>query len=140
MRRRGRLTGLSDILIVIVLFIAIFQLAFVATDIFWVSVVVFTGWGFMLNGSGIIIQSLIQANVPNTIRGRVVSLYGMIWLGIPAVGAFVMGAAADFVGFRLPVAVGAGIIVIAFAWAVPRRARLRDEIRKMTTALSENRD
>jgi MFS family permease len=138
--RRGRLTGLSDILIVIVLFIAIFQLAFVATDIFWVSVVVFTGWGFMLNGSGIIIQSLIQANVPNTIRGRVVSLYGMIWLGIPAVGAFVMGAAADFVGFRLPVAVGAGVIVMAFVWAVPRRARLRDEIRKMTNSLSENRD
>jgi len=138
--RRGRLTGLSDILIVIVLFIAIFQLAFVATDIFWVSVVVFTGWGFMLNGSGIIIQSLIQANVPNTIRGRVVSLYGMIWLGIPAVGAFVMGAAADFVGFRPPVAIGAGVIIMAFAWAVPRRARLRDETRKMTTAMSENRD
>jgi MFS family permease len=138
--RRGKLTGLSDILIVIVLFIAIFQVAFVATDIFWVSVAVFTGWGFMLNGSGIIIQSLIQANVPNTIRGRVVSLYGMIWLGIPAVGAFVMGAAADFVGFRLPVAVGAGVIIVAFFWAVPRRARLRDEIAKMTQALSGKSD
>lgn len=136
--RRGRLTGLSDILIVIVFFIAIFQFAFVATDIFWVSVVVFTGWGFMLNGSGIIIQSLIQANVPDTIRGRVVSLYGMIWLGIPAVGAFVMGAAADFIGFRLPVAIGAGVIVIAFIWALPRRSRLRDETAKMTKSLAEN--
>ena len=138
--RRGRLTGLSDILIVIVLFIAMFQFAFVATNNFWISVAVFTGWGFMLNGSGIIIQSLIQANVPNTIRGRVVSLYGMIWLGIPAVGAFVMGAAADFVGFRLPVAAGAGMIVIAFIWAIPRRARLRDEIAKMTEALSGKAD
>jgi MFS family permease len=138
--RRGSLNGLSDILIVIVLFIAAFQLAFVATDNFWVSVVVFTGWGFMLNGSGIIIQSLIQANVPNEIRGRVVSLYGMLWLGTPALGAFAMGAAADFVGFRLPVAIGAGVILIAFAWAIPRRKRLRDEISKMTQALSENRD
>ena len=129
--RRGRLTGLTDILIVIVLFIAVFQLAFVATDIFWVSAIVFCGWGFMLNGSGIIIQSLIQANVPNEIRGRVVSLYGMIWLGIPAVGAFAMGAAADFIGFRVPVAIGAGAILIAFLWAVPRRARLRAEIAKM---------
>ena len=137
--RRGRLSGLSDILIVIVLFIAGFQLAFVATDNFWISVVVFTGWGFMLNGSGIIIQSLIQANVPNAIRGRVVSLYGMLWLGTPAVGAFAMGAAADFIGFRLPVAFGAGVILIAFLWAIPRRTRLRDEIAKMTHALSENR-
>ena len=93
----------------------------------------------MLNGSGIIIQSLIQANVPNAIRGRVVSLYGMLWLGTPAVGAFAMGAAADFIGFRLPVAFGAGVILIAFLWAIPRRTRLRDEIAKMTHALSENR-
>lgn len=136
--RRGRLTGLSDILIVIVLFIAVFQLAFVATNFFWASVIVFTGWGFMLNGSGIIIQSLIQANVPNEIRGRVVSLYGMIWLGIPAVGAFAMGAAADFVGFRMPVAIGAGVILIAFAWALPRRARLRTEIAKMVESTTKN--
>lgn len=136
--RRGRLTGLSDILIAIVAFIAVFQLAFVATDIFWVSVIVFTGWGFMLNGSGIIIQSLIQANVPNDIRGRVVSLYGMIWLGIPAVGAFAMGAAADFVGFRLPVAIGAAVIVVAFLWALPRRTRFRTEIAKMVDSRTEN--
>lgn len=136
--RRGRLTGLTDILIVIVLFIAVFQLAFVATDVFWVSVIVFTGWGFMLNGSGIIIQSLIQANVPNDIRGRVVSLYGMIWLGIPAVGAFAMGAAADFVGFRLPVAAGAGLILVAFLWALPRRPRFRAEIAKMVGSKAEN--
>lgn len=138
--RRGRLTGLSDILIVIVLFIAVFQLAFVATDIFWVSVVVFTGWGFMLNGSGIIIQSLIQANVPNEIRGRVVSLYGMLWLGVPAVGAFAMGAAADFVGFRVPVAIGAAVILIAFLWALPRRTRFRTEIAKMAETRPKNGD
>tara|TARA_E500000331_G_scaffold84169_1_gene79802 strand:+ start:1854 stop:3116 length:1263 start_codon:yes stop_codon:yes gene_type:complete len=132
--RRGRLTGLSDILIAIVFFIAIFQLAFVATDIFWISAIIFTGWGFMLNGSGIIIQSLIQANVPNKIRGRVVSLYGMLWLGVPAVGAFAMGAAADFVGFRFPVAIGAAIIIFAFFWALPRRAQFRDEIAKMANA------
>lgn len=137
--RRGRLTGLSDILIVIVLFIAIIQTAFVVTHTFWISVAVFTGWGFMLNGSGIIIQSLIQSNVPDTIRGRVVSLYGMIWLGTPAVGAFAMGTAADFIGFRLPVAIGAGVILVAFAWAITRRKRLREEIAKMTQSLSENR-
>lgn len=138
--RRGRLTGLSDILIAIVAFIAVFQLAFIATDVFWVSVVVFTGWGFMLNGSGIIIQSLIQANVPNDIRGRVVSLYGMIWLGIPAVGAFAMGAAADFVGFRWPVAIGAAVVLGAFIWALPRRAGFRDEIARMSEKRSKTED
>ena len=84
--RRGTLAGLSDILIVMVLLIAASQLAFVATDMFWVSLTVFIAWGFVLNGAGIVCQSLVQATVPDTIRGRVVSLYGMLWLGTPALG------------------------------------------------------
>ena len=126
--RRGTLLGLSDILILMVLLIAATQLAFVATDIFWVSVIVFVGWGFVLNGSGIICQSLIQATVPDTIRGRVVSLYGMLWLGTPALGAFAMGVSADYLGFRIPVAVGALVVLATFVWSLTRRKRLRESI------------
>ena len=108
--------------------IAAAQLAFVATDIFWISVSVFVVWGFVLNGSGIICQSLIQATVPDTIRGRVVSLYGMLWLGTPALGAFAMGVAADYLGFRIPVAAGAIVIVVTFVWSLTRRKRLRESI------------
>jgi MFS family permease len=126
--RRGTLSGLSDILIMMMCLIAAAQLAFVATDIFWVSVIVFIVWGFVLNGSGIICQSLIQATVPDTIRGRVVSLYGMLWLGTPALGAFAMGVAADYLGFRIPVAAGAIVIIATFIWSLNRRRRLRDSI------------
>ena len=69
-----------------------------------------------------------QATVPDTIRGRVVSLYGMLWLGTPALGAFAMGVAADFLGFRIPVAGGACIVVATFAWSLTRRRRLRNSI------------
>ena len=126
--RRGTLTGLSDILILMVLLIAATQLAFVATDIFWVSVIVFVAWGFVLNGAGIICQSLVQATVPDTIRGRVVSLYGMLWLGTPALGAFAMGVAADYLGFRIPVAAGAFVVLATFGWSLTRRGRLRESI------------
>ena len=126
--RRGTLSGLSDILILMVLLIAATQLAFVATDILWVSVIVFVAWGFVLNGAGIICQSLVQATVPDTIRGRVVSLYGMLWLGTPALGAFAMGVAADYLGFRIPVAVGAFVVLATFAWSFTRRSRLRESI------------
>jgi hypothetical protein len=49
-----------------------------------------------------------------------------------------MGAAADFVGFRPPVAVGAGVILIAFLWALPRRHRFREEIAKMAGDRQKN--
>ena len=111
-----------------VFLIAVAQFAFVATDIFWVSAAVFVGWGFVLNGSGIICQSLIQATVPDTIRGRVVSLYGMLWLGTPALGAFAMGVAADYLGFRIPVTAGAAVVLATFAWSLTRRRRLRENI------------
>ena len=126
--RRGTLAGLSDILIVMVLLIAASQLAFVATDMFWVSLTVFIAWGFVLNGAGIVCQSLVQATVPDTIRGRVVSLYGMLWLGTPALGAFVMGVAADHFGFRAPIAGGALVVLVTFAWALTRRNQLKVSI------------
>ncbi len=129
--RRGRLSGLGDILVAVLALIAVFQLGFVATDRFAVAAVVFVGWGFLLNAAGITVQSLIQADVPDSIRGRVVSLYGIFWLGTPSIGAFVMGVAADFVGFRLPVAFGACVILLAFCWGLTLRRRFRGEIRRM---------
>ena len=126
--RRGRLQGLSDILITTVLLIFVLQFLFIATDDFIIAAIVFVGWGFLMNAAGIIIQSLIQAEVPDSIRGRIVSLYGILWLGTPAIGAFVMGAAADFIGFRLPVAIGGCLILGVFLWSLPRRRTLRAEI------------
>lgn len=130
--RRGRLHGLGDILVAVILLIGITQLAFIATDRLEVAAAIFVGWGFLLNAAGITVQSLIQADVPDSIRGRVVSLYGILWLGCPSVGAFVMGAAADFVGFRWPVALGALVILAAFCWSLSQRRMFREEIRRMT--------
>ena len=122
--RRGKLSGLPDILIILILLIAVSQIAFISSNIFWVAACVFAGWGFVLNGSGIIAQSLVQTIVPDSIRGRVVSLYGMLWLGTPAIGALVMGVAADFVGFRIPVAVGGICIFAVYFWARFHRQKL----------------
>ena len=130
--RRGRLHGLGEILVAVILMIGITQLAFIATDRLEVAAAIFVGWGFLLNAAGITVQSLIQADVPDSIRGRVVSLYGILWLGCPSVGAFVMGAAADFVGFRWPVALGALVILAAFCWSLSQRRMFREEIRRMT--------
>lgn len=158
--RRGRLTGLGEILLINMALLAIIQVGFAWSDQLvgdarrFVVPIPLTGlsfpatvdllmgalmiamWGFTLNGCGIVAQSLIQANVPDSIRGRVVSLYGMLWLGTPAVGAFIMGAAADAVGFRWPVATGAAMVLAAGIWGLTHRRRFRTEIARMTRRLS----
>ncbi len=154
--QRGRLVGLADILTVNLVFLAVFQLLFTQSDMllqdpakFTIHVpllnlsveasadliagaIVIAFWGAVLNGSGIIVQSLIQANVPDSIRGRIVSLYGMMWLGTPAVGAFVMGIIADFTDFRMPVAVSAAVILVAALRSFMLRVRFREEIARMS--------
>ena len=130
--RRGRLRGLGDILTASIFLIFVTQTAFAASPDIATAAAVFVVWGFLLNACGIIVQSLVQAEVPDSIRGRVVSLYGILWLGTPAVGAFIMGAVADFVGFRWPVATAAAAILAAFALSLALRQRFRREIANMT--------
>ncbi|NVK39681.1 MAG: MFS transporter [Oceanospirillaceae bacterium] len=45
-------------------------------------------------------QALIQLCIADQYRGRVLSIWTVVSLGVPALGAFVIGAAADAFGFR----------------------------------------
>jgi MFS family permease len=66
-------------------------------------------------------QTLIQASVDPDLRGRVVSLYGMVAQDVPAVGAMMMGGFAEHLGLQLPVAVGAGICLLLWWWGLRQR-------------------
>ena len=52
-------------------------------------------------------------------RGRVMSLYGMISRGAPAIGAIVMGSLAEVLGFQAPV-LGGAILLVLWWWASQR--------------------
>jgi len=56
-------------------------------------------------------QALAQLVVENEYRGRVLSLWTVIAMGAPAIGALFMGALADWYGFA-PVLVGFSLVVI----------------------------
>jgi MFS family permease len=64
---------------------------------------------------------LVQLAVEDNMRGRVMSIYGLIFRSGPALGTLIMGFAAEYVGLRWPVAVGAGICL--FFWAITIRNR-----------------
>ncbi|MEQ9639642.1 MAG: MFS transporter [Alphaproteobacteria bacterium] len=73
---------------------------------------------------GVGTQTLLQMSVAGEVRGRVLSLYGIIFRSGPAAGAFVMGLASEFVGLRWPLAIGAGIAFLMWAWLWRRRGAI----------------
>lgn len=86
----------------------------------WFSValacMVLAGFGMVVAGVGT--QTLLQTSVEDAMRGRVLSLFGLIFRGGPALGALVMGAASEIVGLQAPVAAGTivGLIASMLIW------------------------
>src|SRR5439155_11996508 len=75
-----------------------------------------------------IISAILQVNLPNELRGRVMGIYGLTWDLMP-VGGLIAGAIAEFAG--APIAVGFGgfmvaIMALAVALLLPNVRRLED--------------
>lgn len=114
--QRGPVTGLTKASINATFLMSASLIAFTATDIYWFALpcLLFTGFGMIITGVGE--QTLIQNAVDPAMRGRVMSLYGMISRGAPAFGALIIGGLADFLGFRLPLMGAAVILALAWLW------------------------
>lgn len=56
------------------------------------------------------ISTILQLNLPNELRGRVMSIYGLVWELMP-VGGMIAGGIAEFAG--APMAVGFGGVMVA---------------------------
>ncbi len=113
-------------------------LAFVATGALWgtlwvaLPLMVLMGAAFIMQGIGN--QTLIQAAVDPDFRGRVISLYGITVRGMPAIGALIVGAIAETQGLALPVAGGALVCLLVWAWAWRNRSFYADNLETETAA------
>jgi len=96
----------------------------VAVQALWLAAVLLAVFGVALVILGAGTQSLIQAEVAPEMRGRVLSLNGLIIRGGPALGALVMGWAADYVGLAAPLMAGALVCGLVFLVMLRRGARL----------------
>ena len=114
--QRGTATGLTVHVIFSLLLGALGVLGFCASDNYYNGLVCsfFIGAAIVIGGTGT--QTLMQNAVDGAMRGRVMSLYGMIYRGGPALGALAMGSAAEFVGFRVALSVGGLVCLAVFFW------------------------
>lgn len=71
-------------------------------------------------------NSTVQVTVPDGMRGRMMSLYVLVFVGVTPLGAFLMGSLAETVGIAVACAVGGGAgltSVLVFAWTWHRGRR-----------------
>lgn len=122
--QRGRLAGLTGIVLAAVTAAGALVTLFAVTGVFWLATAAMAMAGFALSVFGIGTQTLIQSAVAGHMRGRVMSLWGLIFRGGPALGALAMGWLSGYFGLGWPLAVGGALSAGAGFLAWSRRATL----------------
>jgi MFS family permease len=125
---RGSLVGLARVTIVGYCGTGLAALCFVATNYFWFGVLCCAGIGFFLNVMSTSIQSLMQFSAEDSMRGRVMSLYLLIYRGMPAVGAVIIGFLASTFSLRIAGGVAAVTCLIYILFVLPKQAAIANSM------------
>jgi MFS family permease len=101
---------------------------------FWLSVLLLLPVGYFIMLQMASSNTLIQVMVPDALRGRVMALYSMMFMGMAPLGALMGGALSDRLGAPLTVAIG-GLASIAGAWWFGvQLPKIRVEARRLIVA------
>ncbi len=106
---RQQLRGLGNVVAYAAIGLGISLMTFSASRWYLVSLaaLVFAGFTMMMQFTAT--NTLIQAMVPDQLRGRVMSIYTMMFLGMMPIGSLLAGTIADHIG--APITVGLGGLV-----------------------------
>jgi len=101
---------------------------------FWLSAALLLPVGFCMMLQMSSSNTLIQAMVPDHLRGRVMAVYSMMFMGMAPFGALFAGALADRLGAPITVAMGAVACVGGAALFWIRLPKIRVEARRLIVA------
>jgi MFS family permease len=101
---------------------------------FWLSVVLLLPAGYSMMLQMACSNTLIQTMVPDQLRGRVMSVYSMMFMGMAPFGAFFGGALADRFGAPITIAVGGIACVLGAIWFGRALPDLRIEAHRLIIA------
>lgn len=94
-------------------------LSFVRQPAFAYPILLMTGFLMIVNNA--MANGMLQTMVPDEYRGRLMSIYSMIVVGLPQViGAFSAGAVAGLIGVQWAIG-GAAVMMLGFSWWLLRR-------------------
>src|SRR3954471_12342608 len=131
---KKRVKGLGTWVAVSVAMFGVALVAFSFSRHLWLSclLIVFTGFFMMVQMSSS--NTLIQSMVPDHLRGRVMAVYSMMFMGMAPLGSLLAGGVAEHIGAPLTVAGGAALCILAagvFGYFLPQ---IRPHARELIVA------
>jgi MFS family permease len=114
MALRDRSSGLDKLYTISSATSALLLGAFALTTDFRLAVAIVVLFGYSNNISGICGQTLVQSEVQPAMRARILSMLGLTFRAVPAIGALVMGIAAETFGLAPPVVTAAVLCLLAW--------------------------
>jgi len=105
------------------------------SNVFWLSALLLVPVGFSMMTQMAASNTLVQSMVPNELRGRVMSVYAMMFMGMAPLGALMAGVLANHLGAQNTVALGGLICILGSIIFGLRLPKLGLEGRKLIIAL-----
>jgi MFS family permease len=109
-------------------------IAFSLSRNFWLSVVLLVPVGFGMMLESTTSNTLIQAMVPDELRGRVMAVYTMMFMGMAPLGSLSAGAVADRLGAPLTLAIGGCLAMVAAIIFLLRLPQFRIDAHQLVIA------
>ncbi len=109
-------------------------IAFSFSRTFWFSAALLVPVGFFIMLQMACSNTLIQSMVPDALRGRVMAVYSMMFMGMAPFGALLGGALADRLGAPVTVAIGGAASVLGGVWFARQLPVFRGEARQLIIA------
>ncbi len=109
--------------------------AFAFSRTFWLSAALLVPVGFFMMSEMASSNTLIQSLIPDSMRGRVMSLYAMMFMGMAPIGALLAGSLASHVGAPETVAAGGLLCLLGSLFFARHLPHIRAEARQMIVEL-----
>jgi len=109
-------------------------IAFSTVRSLWLGVVFLLPVGFAMMTQMAASNTLIQSMIPNALRGRVMAVYSMMFMGMAPIGALLAGSLAGWLGATTTVAAGGAFCVAGGLLFLQRLPRIHSEARQLILA------
>jgi MFS family permease len=131
---RSSIRGLGRIVAASALVFGVALTAFAASRLFWLSALILPVVGMSMITQAASTNTLIQSMVPDAMRGRVMAIYAMMFMGMSPIGALVEGWIAERIGAPHTVMIGGAVCVAGAIVFNIRLPRLRVQARQLIDA------